>query len=136
MSAKTLTLSTIQDLDGGKAALAVNHAIRQAVLDVEDRPGDAAARKVVLELSFKPELTNDTAALDVVTMAAKIKTSIPHRQTVAYPMLPTGEGLLTFEEHSPHDPRQATMGFVDKETGEVKAGKAATDDDETETQRI
>lgn len=35
---KQLNLSSFQDLDGGKVALAFTHALKQCVADIEDRP--------------------------------------------------------------------------------------------------
>lgn len=120
-----LNLSTLEHLDGGKIMRQVNHAIRQAVADVIDRPGNGNDRKVVLELSFAPSLDGEHAALDTVGLVGRIRVKIPDAQTVQYPMLPRADGTLGFSPSSPQDPRQGSLYetpdgvHVDPDTGEV-----------------
>lgn len=135
---KQFNMNNLNDLDQGKAHTAIQHAIAQAVRDVWDRPAEKAKRKVVVTYEFTPGLDPDTAALDVVNMQIKIKTGIPDRHTIGYPMLPTQEGALLFEPGSPMNPRQGTLPFnrdqeddvVDTETGEVM------EDEDNDTQQV
>lgn len=108
---RTLDLANLHHLDNGKGALAFSHAMRQIVKDIQDRPGDKAKRKVVLTVEGTPSLDNDSAVLDTIGIRINVKTSIPNRQTVEYPMLPQADGRLVFQEHSPGDPRQSSLAF-------------------------
>ncbi len=136
-SAKQFTLNSIQDIHNGVVALAVNHAIRQCVQDINDRSGDKAKRKVTLLIELVPILDKHTAALDTIGATFKVKTAIPERYSHEYPMLATRDGTLLFQPQSPFDPRQQALNFdgasvpparerIDKETGEV----IREDDDE------
>ncbi len=136
---KQLTMSNLHLLDNGKAVAAINHALRQCSLDVLDRPGEKAVRKVVIEIEQTPKLDTVTAALDTVQTRFRIKTTLPIRQTVHYPMLVNEDGVLGFSPNSPQDPRQGDLfvapeaqegEHVNKETGEV------TDDEDENTQEI
>lgn len=109
MSQKQFNLNSLIDLDGGKAHIAANHAINQVVKDIIDRYGDKAKRKVLVEMTFVPVLDRNLAVLDTIDVDIKIKTSVPVRQTTAYPMLPTKDGALMFSPESPHDPRQSSL---------------------------
>jgi hypothetical protein len=108
-SAKTLTISNLQDLDQGKAALAINHAIRQCVEDVQDRPGDESPRKVAINLEFTPKRDADSDVLDLVEFQVKVATKLPVRRTRVYPMLPVPGGAVLFQPGSPMDPRQGVL---------------------------
>lgn len=127
MSQTYLSLTSLQEMDNGKVVAAVDHAIRQVVNDCIDRPGDKSKRKVLLQIEMKPVLDKDLGVLDTVNSKFRVKTNLPDRETVEYPMLPTQDGRLAFSPHSPGDPRQADLPYeppanaeaVDRETGEV-----------------
>lgn len=126
----------LTELDGGKADLAINHAIRQIVNDVKDRPGDKAKRKVTIVIEAVPHLDDDSAALDTIDITIKVKTSVPLRQTHSYPMLPTEDGTLLFSPASPYNPRQGSLPFdpdnrVDGEPIPAEAEESEPDDVET-----
>lgn len=129
----TLQIQTLAKLDGGKLVLAANHAIRQAIADVQDRPGDKSARKVTLDLVFRPELDKDAAILDTVRVQGRVNVVIPKRQTVEYPMLPMNNGTVIFQEHSPMEPRQPSFQFGAQAHEEGQATAAEEDDDPIET---
>lgn len=126
MSSLVLTLKDLHHLDNGKANAAVNHALRQCVQDIIDRPGDKAKRKVMLTVEMTPKLDEDLGALDTVHTQFIIKSSIPVRRTVEYPMLASRDGRLLFSRNSPMDPRQNDLPYagdesaVDMTTGEVQ----------------
>lgn len=128
----------LAELDGGKADLAINHAIRQIVNDVKDRPGDKAKRKVTIVIEAVPHLDKDTAALDTVDVQIKVKTSVPVRQTHSYPMLPTEDGTLLFSPSSPYNPRQGSLEFdpdnrVDGQPAAEPASEEPEGPDDVET---
>jgi hypothetical protein len=106
-----LTLKNIQDLDGGKAALTFNHAVRAAIRDLTDRPGDKSKRRVLMQVNLTPKLDRTTGALDTVLVQFQVVTKIPVQQTLEYPMLPAGDGVLHFQPESPLDPRQPGLDF-------------------------
>lgn len=124
---KCLTLQTIGDLDRGKVALAFNHALRVATLDVLDRPADKTARKVTLTVELRPKLDKHSAALDVIENEFIIKTTVPNQRSASYPMVADQEGRQIFKPGSPFDPRQGAFPFADEQppagvnvqTGEV-----------------
>lgn len=126
-SSKLLSISTLQDIDGGKPATAINHALRQIANDVIDRPNDKAKRKVLVQIEMSPMLDSDLGTLDTIAVGVKVKTTVPVRQSLMYPMLPLKDGRLSFEPRSPFDPRQGALfsedpanETIDPETGEVK----------------
>jgi len=132
-SSKLLSISTLQEIDGGKPATAVNHALRQIANDIIDRPNDKAKRKVLIQVEMEPVLDSDLGTLDTIATSFKIKTSVPVRQSRSYPMLPLKDGRLSFEPQSPFDPRQGALfsedpgspakETIDPDTGEVTPGK-------------
>lgn len=131
---QNLTLANIHHIDNGKVAIAFTQAIRQIITDVNDRPNDNAARKIVLTAEAKPVLDKDTGVLDTVDIQFKLETKLPKRQSVPYPMLPTADGRALFQPRSPFDPRQQAFEFaappppgVDPTTGEL-----LSDDDDSD----
>lgn len=124
MAAKQLNIANLQELDRGKVAVALNHAMRTCVMDIEDRPADKTARIVELKIKLSPKLDKDTGALDLVGAQFQISTKLPVRQSIVYPMLAAKEGTLAFQPECPLDPRQAAFEFpehVNKNTGEVES---------------
>jgi hypothetical protein len=105
------TLSSIRDIDRGKIELAINHALKQCVLDIEDRPGDKAKRKVTIQIEMTPQLDKNLAVLDTVAVQFRVATAIPVRQSSIYPMLPSDDGVVMFQPDSMFDPRQSTFAF-------------------------
>jgi hypothetical protein len=140
-----MTLDNLRELHGGRAALAFDHALKQIVSDIIDRPGEKSKRKVVFTVEGTPILDKTTAVLDNVGIQIKVVTGIPTRQTQVYPMKVTGDGVLLFQSNSPNDPDQHDLPFIpetllargehlDPQTGEVTgAGKS---EEEPETQDI
>ena len=124
-------LTNLADLDNGKANLAINHALKQIVNDIRERPADKAKRKVVLTVEMAPTLDPHTAVLDTIGVQLKIKTSVPVRQTISYPMLATQDDTLRFVPGSPLDPRQQVLNFP-----ESQEAPTAEEDDEDDVQEI
>lgn len=134
-STRTLTLTSIGDIDRGRVALAFNHALRMATLDVQDRPADKAKRKVQLTVELTPELDKDSGVLDTIGTEFVIKTTVPVRRSASYPMLPTNDGKQIFRPASPFDPRQEAFAFADLPPG-MNPATGEVDDDEGEEARI
>lgn len=131
MSSQNLqfNLTNLAELDNGKGNLAINHALKQIVNDIRERPADKAKRKVILNIEMVPVLDPNTAVLDTVGVQIKIKTSVPVRQTMMYPMLATGDDTLRFVPGSPLDPRQQAFEFQPEET-------VAEEDEDDEVQPL
>jgi hypothetical protein len=108
-------LTNLVELDNGKATAAINHALRQIVDDIQERPGDKAKRKVILNIEMVPILDKTTAVLDTVGVQIRIDTKVPIRQTMTYPMLATADNTLRFVPQSPLDPRQTAFDFSEDE---------------------
>jgi hypothetical protein len=107
-----LSLRTIGELAGGAAELIINHAIEQAVADVDDRGEDGKARKVAIELS----LVKRSDGLVEAEVAAQAK--LPPRRTastVSKPVRGQDETKLLFQGFAPDNPDQQTFGVLDRQ---------------------
>lgn len=120
MSQMQFNLKNLQELDNGKVMAMVNHSLRQIVADISDRPADKAKRKMVMEVVMTPRNDKERGVNDGANVTFIIKTLVPVRQTLEYPMLADRDHRLYFQPHSPDDPRQADLPYrVDEQTGEV-----------------
>ncbi len=108
MAMQKFTLDNLNDLDGGKAALAFEHHVRRAALDCMDRPGDDKARTVVLQISLKPVMEPGG---DCVEVEAQIhaKSTVPPHKTKAYSFGLRKNGVLVFNPDSPDAVDQKTL---------------------------
>jgi hypothetical protein len=113
MAQKRLSLDSLMELDGGRAAMAFQHELEKIVQDLDDRPGDKSPRKVMIQLSIIPEITESGAAV-TSEVAFRVKSSVPDRKTTSYRMKidPVGK-CLTFNPHAPDAPEQQTFDEVD-----------------------
>jgi hypothetical protein len=123
MSLIGLTLETLKDLDGGRPALAFQHAVEDAVHDCKDRPMDERPRKISMEFILNP-IAEESDVGGVFTCTGvtgqfKVKTTLPQRQTKAYSFGLNRQGKLFFSEFSPTNVNQATFDDVDPATGKV-----------------
>lgn len=119
---KQLNLTNLVDLDNGKVVAAFNHALRQILADISDRPGDRTKRKAVLTVIATPRIDKDLSVLDGSDIQFQVKAQIPVRQSKPYPMLLTADNTAMFQPESPDNPRQAALPYttnVDRSTGEV-----------------
>lgn len=104
----TLSLAHISQVDGGRVAIAFNQALRQILLDCQDRPELDKTRKVCLEVEISPVC--DQRELVSCDVEFNIKSSNPSKRTRTYPMLPTSDGLA-FSPDIPDNPLQRPLGF-------------------------
>ena len=109
MPATQLNLSDLSKLHDGLVVVAFDHELRQAVMDIGDRPADKTVRQVILRVLLEPQLDKDTGKLDTVGVTFKCDHTKPKRSTVQYPMLATADGQLLFQEGSPMNPRQLDL---------------------------
>lgn len=90
-----LSLETLHLFDQGSVAVLINQALRDAYLDLEDRPLVGAARKVTLEIALKPKA--DGLDLEEVECEMQISLAIPKkaaRTTILAPHKKDGGGLV------------------------------------------
>jgi len=108
VSLKQFTLDNLNDLDGGKAALAFEHHVRRAALDCMDRPGDDKARTVTLQVSLKPVMEPGG---DCVEVEAQIhaKSTVPPHKTKPYSFGLRKNGVLVFNPDATDAVDQATL---------------------------
>lgn len=128
---KTMSLANLLHLDNGQVVMQADHHIRRAIADCIERPQNAKARTVILQLDFLPrENEHAKARLGVIEisgidMKAKCKATVPSMQTAAYPMLVVDEsGVAVFSPADPDNPLQPGLPF-DPGTGEVLDAAAA-----------
>jgi hypothetical protein len=124
MSLVFFELSSLKELDGGKAAIAFRRAVEDGVKDCQDRPTDDRPRKVFLELQLVPIAEEDpqfenTYRAGLITGQFRIKTTLPHRQTKPYSFGLDGQGRLYFSSESPLNVRQSTIDDIDPATGKA-----------------
>ncbi len=108
MAQQQLSLETLKDFDFGRSAAAVQLALKKAVLDILDRPGDKSARKVVLTTELRPRVLQDGDVVDAdVNFIIEVKT--PKWATAPVPANVTRGGALLFQELAPDNPDQTTI---------------------------
>jgi hypothetical protein len=102
------TLDTLKELDGGKAYEAFMMQLGRAALDCYDRPADAKARKVTLEVCLTPILEPGG---DCTEVKAQIhaKSVVPPHRTKEYSFGLRRGGQLAFNVDAPDNVNQATM---------------------------
>lgn len=108
MPLHSFTLENLENLDLGKASAAFNMQIRRVAADCLDRPGDANARKVTLEVVAKP-VTNDDGSCERVKLQIQVTSKIPSYRTRVYDLGLRKNGVLVFSEDSPENFDQSTM---------------------------
>lgn len=106
---KSLSLSTLGDLDFGKVDIATKKLIEKAVRDCLDRPGDEGARTVTLSFSMVPVLESN-GECEVVNLECSATCKVPPHRSKVYPMQPTKSGDLLFQPLSPDNPHQMALG--------------------------
>lgn len=85
MTIQQLSLAHIEQIDGGKVAVAFAVELQHVIRDMLDRPGDNRPRKVSLNLELKPQC-DDTGTLADVQVAFDIASAVPNRRSNAYNM--------------------------------------------------
>ena len=108
MAQMTLSLNSLSDFDYGKAAVAFEQALKRAVVDCLERPGDKAARKVVLTTNIVPVMQQDGDVVDA-EVDFTVKATVPPWQTATRPLAVTKGGQLLFNDMAPDNPRQTTI---------------------------
>lgn len=100
-----LKFETIEDIDHGSVALAINQALRAAFNDCADRPELKKARKVGLEISVTPVM--DHGSFSYANVKLDIKSTVPNRG-IEIKTRVNGNGL-EFQPTSLGNPNQKTL---------------------------
>jgi len=122
-----LDFSTFAQLGNGQLERQVQKLIRQAVQDMENRPGEKRARKVRIILSLSPkthvEANEMNGASEVVLDGAGLKVEcglvVPTRQSMEFDV---GFGIdhqVLFNPDSPHNHRQRMLPAMDVDEATV-----------------
>lgn len=101
-------LLNLKDLDGGKAVVAFEQHVRRAANDCLDRPGDATARKVTLEILLTP-VCDQGGECSEVHAQIKASSAVPKHQTKVYSLGLRKNGVLVFNPDSVDHVDQATL---------------------------
>jgi hypothetical protein len=119
--------TTMHKLDNGLLGAMMQHAMKQCVEDIGERPADKSPRKVIITLEMKPVLDKSSGVLDHIGLEYVVDTRVPKQRTNQYPMLLGDGNRLLFNPHSPSDPRQ--RGLFEG-SGEDDEPVGAVDDEE------
>lgn len=108
MGKQRLTLEALTGLDSGKAAAVFQHELKKAVKDCTERPGETAAREVVLRVQVKPAVES-SGVCTAAEVEFECHSKIPRQRTRAYQMEVDARGELLFNPDSPDDVHQRTL---------------------------
>ena len=102
---KTLKFATIEDIDYGSVAVAMDKALKSAFCDCQDRPYVKNKRTVTMTIAVLPAVTDGkfvyaTVNIDVATATPAKGVSIPMKVT---------EDGLGFQPDAPDNPDQRTL---------------------------
>lgn len=125
---KKLTLAELVNLDAGRVHVAFDQAVARVVRDCQDRPGDKAPRKVLLQLAVVPVVGEDGGCEECLA-EFQVKDTVPTRKSKTYSLATNRKGDLIYSEGSPSNVHQTTFEDVDPVTGCVSRGEL---DDEHE----
>lgn len=114
MALKQFTFEEMAELDGRRIAIAVNQAIKRAAEDCFDLPGEKAARKVNIQMEFKPIL-DETGDCSEIDFRVQIKQTIPTRKTRAYDFGLRKNGVLVYNPEALENVDQQTFEFGETE---------------------
>jgi hypothetical protein len=108
MPLREFNLPAIQELDGGKIAIAFGEHLKRAALDCNDRPGDRSPRSVELKATLKPTIGED-GDLEDVKVEFEVKSKTPVQRSRVFSMDIDRQGRLKFNIDSPDDVDQRTL---------------------------
>lgn len=97
-----LTLASLADLDDGKVVLMFGAELKRCLQDCLNRPTDGKARKVSLVCSVKP-VADDDGDCRGVRMGFDVKSALPPRTTIEYPLDVTKAGQAVFNREAESD---------------------------------
>lgn len=116
-----VSFEELAKIDDGRLALALDQALRRVALDMDDRPGLKKPRTVTLQLTFIPVFDANTSTCDGVKMTAKIKDSIPVRESKAYDFGLRKGNLMTYQPMALDNHAQETFFSPDDVASERRS---------------
>ncbi len=138
MPLHVVKLEELKDLDGGRVTEAFAQAVRRAVADCEDRPGETKARTVTLQLEMEP-LQDEVGHCASIVAAFQIKDNLPTRKSKKYSFgirRDSRGSQLVFSDEDPSNVDQMMFGDIQDAAGttsrkvvdeKLSAVKEATD---------
>jgi len=115
MSLEVLSTETLQHVDHGRPAAALDKAIERAIGDCMDRPGDNRPRKVTLTIAIVPvrDVVGDTEIVcDGLKAKFNVNESLPARETGECDFgvrKQGGKATAVYNPDCPNNHRQATL---------------------------
>lgn len=109
-----LSLETLPQYDGGSVGVLVDRALRDAYLDLDDRPLLKKSRKIIVTIDLKPHDVNGLS-LETVDCAISVKLSMPNKESrtniVANDRKGGGLGFESDTSRAKHHRNQAPLPF-------------------------
>lgn len=109
-----LTLSTLEQIDGGLAVEMFKVEMLHAVRDCDDRPALKKPRTVTLECVITPEC-DDHGSMTGVELDFQVKSKVPMRKTKPVHAFVDSKGKILFNPNSPDNVNQATIFDAENE---------------------
>jgi predicted RND superfamily exporter protein len=139
MGLERFDIGSLSTIDGGRINAAFEQLMKRCEDDCKDRPALEEARKLTLSISCTP-VVDDAGNLESCNVQFQFAEKIPNRKSKIYNMRAERGGLV-FNEMSPEDVRQMTIGMAPKprRTGNqethAETGDRDPDEDEDATDR-
>lgn len=137
MAERNFGFAELASLRGGAFRAEVDYEIDQILRDIESRPRDKRARKLLIEVEVKPltELdASDRLCLWGCEVDTKLSSKVPKLQPgpIVAKVVQEADGgsRLVWNEESPRNPRQGALPFAASEAAANAAEHAAENDDE------
>lgn len=111
MAKVNLSLETLGDLDSGRAERIIDHEIKTAIADLQDRGEDGQKRKVVIELMM---VINKHKRIEThVKAQAKLPPRAVHPTDAILQQDPQNarKHVLAFQQDAPDNAHQSTLPF-------------------------
>lgn len=102
------SFETLAELDSGKIDLAIKRELRRIADDLNDRPGDRSARKLTVEVTFRPA-TEESGVCETTDVSFKVVSKVPPRTSRDYNMEVRGNGEMIFNPASDNDAKQTSL---------------------------
>lgn len=106
-----LTLTSLAAMDGGRVGAAFQQSLKRALLDCEDRPHEAKARVITLQVGIVPAIADADEVCDEIRMKVQVTDSVPKRQTRPYSCRLRAGGMAAFNDESLDDVDQLSLGL-------------------------
>lgn len=111
MPQERFSIKSLERLDGGKVAVAIDGLISAALRDCEDRPAVSKPRTVTVEIVLKPA-ADEQGNVETVPVQFRLKSKGPSMESRVYVMAPRrlkNESVLTFNPDTLGDPNTPSL---------------------------